>query len=564
MSAHPTLRERIGGRWALSWQGYLILLPISTIFILTTTPAFDGAANLLSGLAISLIAYAATGAVQWLAAVTVLRHRVIRPVPVWSVVLVGGVSWAVRSAVLWWALELLDLDSLAGITERLLFGFALGALVVPLTAAGLGNVARFREQREALLRELVDTEVAADRDRAFVEAMQLGLIVQVTRAVGSARQRMDEIDLSSESMPQEAIDALEIASEEGVRRVSRETWQEGELAARLRVRDLVRAAAKGRPFSLWGVALVSAFGFLLLLRTQTPVNAVLIPLIGAAYLAIVVLVVNAIARRIEPSVTLYVLGLLALSLSGPLIPLVVQWWGFADPLGTPAPLLTSSAALIVIPWTGAVRAFGSTEEQALDALHASIGEAQVRSETAAEQERRLRRQISTQLHGTVGANLTAATMRLRKAIDAGDKTRAMNALFEARRILDTDLSAVLMADAGDLEPALRDLAESWAGLVDVDVTVDVGDVASTTVSSVVDVVTEAINNAVRHGGARHVEVDVTRDGDAVVVVVEDDGRGAEPSRPGVGSRVFDQLAPGAWSRERRPEGGCRLEVRIGG
>lgn len=560
MSEHPTLRERVGGRWALSWQGYLIFLPVSTLFIITTTPAFDE--QILLGLAISLVAYAATGLVQVLAALTVLRHRAVRPVPVWLVVLVGGMSWLARSAVLWLALEVLELDSLAGLPQRLAFGFALGALIVPITSAGLGNLARFREQRSALLADLVEAEIAAGREKAFVDAVRLGLVEQVSMAVGSARQRMDEIDLSSESMPSEALAALEQASEEGVRRVSRETWEEGAATGRLRLADFLRAVSSGRPFSGWGLVLVGVFGVLLLLRTQTVADSVLISLIGTCYLGLVVVMVNALSRRVSSSSAFYVLGLLALAMTGPVLVNVVDGLGVGDRLGAQAAILTSSAALLVIPWTGATRAFGRTEEQALAALHASIGDAQVRGEATAEQERRLRRQIATQLHGTVGANLTAATMRLRTAIEAGDLTRAKNALFEARRLLDADLSAVLMAEAGDVEEALRDLADSWAGLVDVWVEVSARDLDPGEVTSVVDVVTEAISNAARHGHARRVDVKVSRDGSSLVVDVDNDGEESVPAQPGLGSRVFDQVAPGAWSREVRVGGGSRLEVRI--
>lgn len=563
-AAQPSLRERVGGRWAVSWQGYLIFLPVSTVFILTTTPALMTGGGLLVGLWVSLLAYAATGVVQGVAAVTVLRHRVQRPVQVWLVVMVGGLSWMARSLVLWWALQSMDLDSLAGLPERLVFGFALGAFIVPIAGAGLGNVARFRQRREEMLETLVEAEIAADRETAYVDALRIGLVEEVSRAVGSARQRMDAIDLSSESMPQEALEALERASEEGIRRVSRETWQEGRTAARLRVMDLVRAAASGRALSVWGVLLVVGFGYVVIVREQEWRTAVGVAVTAAVYLLAVVLVVNADIRAGRAPVPVYVIGLVALALTGPVVLLLTGVLGIKGTLGAPFALLSSVAAIVVIPWTGAARAFGRSEERVLASLRGSIDDAQVRGEALAEQERRLRRQIATQLHGTVGANLTAATMRLRQAIDTGDTEKATNALFEARRLLDADLGAVLLAQAGDVSTALEELAESWAGLVEVMTTVDVGSLNAPQIMAVVDVVTEAINNAVRHGGARMIEVSVTSKGRAVEVVVMDDGRRPEVSVPGIGSRVFDEIAPGAWSREERPGGGCRVTVRIGG
>lgn len=559
--ARRSLRERVGGRWALSWQGYLLFLPVSTVFILTTTPAFDG--RLMLGLAVSLAAYASTGLVQLIAALTVMRNRAARPVPVWLVVVVGGASWAMRSVVLWAALDLLGLVSLAGLPERLVFGFALGAFIVPLAGAGLGHLSRYRGRREQLLDELVRAQIAADREEAYVEALRAGLVEEVAAAVGTARQRMDAIDLSSASMPQQALEALERASEEGVRRVSRDTWREGRRAARLRFMDVLRAAAQGRGLSLWGVLFVVAFGGVILSRDEPWSTTATVLAVGCIYLVAVVVTVNLMVSTGRAAVPVYVSGLFALAAAGPVVVMIVRLLGREGDLGLQFALLTSCGALLSIPWTGAVRAFGRSEEQALASLRGSIDDAQVRAETLAEQERRLRRQIATQLHGTIGANLTAATMRLRAAIDTGDTERATSALFEARRLLDADLASILLAEAGDLDTALADLAVSWTGLVTITTRVDAAGLDASRVTAVVDVVTEAINNAVRHGGARTIDVRVVADGDHVEVVVDNDGRQGQVSEPGLGSRVFDEIAPGAWSRTPMDEGGCRLRVRIG-
>ncbi|MDA2987127.1 MAG: hypothetical protein O2789_05275, partial [Actinomycetota bacterium] len=266
MASRPTLRERVGGRWAVSWQGYLLMFPLAVVFAVTTTAAFLEPGRLLFGTAVAVIAYFAAGAVQLVASITVLGNRAAKPAPVWSVILIGGLSWMARSAVIAWVIADGNLITQATTLERLAFGFLLGALVVPVTAWLFDTVMRFRDTRDAALQELIDAELAAERQRAFVEALRLGLVEEITQAVGNARTRMESIDLTSDTMPQEALAALENASQDAVRRVSREVWRQGAQSSRPRIRDVFSVAGRVRPFSLWAVAPMLLFGALVLAR----------------------------------------------------------------------------------------------------------------------------------------------------------------------------------------------------------------------------------------------------------------------------------------------------------
>jgi len=59
---------------------------------------------------------------------------------------------------------------------------------------------------------------------------------------------------------------------------------------------------------------------------------------------------------------------------------------------------------------------------------------------------------------------------------------------------------------------------------------------------VVAVVHEALSNAARHAGARHVSVGVAASGGEVVVVVVDDGRGIAPTARRSGLRNLEERA----------------------
>jgi len=145
-----SLRELIGGRWAVSWQGNLLLYPISVIFILFTAPAFAPPERWLEGIAVSTLAYLPSVLILGLASVTILRGRRRSPVPIALVAVIGGIAWMPRSAVLNWYLASQDLPSPAGLGQRLVFGFLLGAAMVTIAAWAMASFAGFYERRRQL------------------------------------------------------------------------------------------------------------------------------------------------------------------------------------------------------------------------------------------------------------------------------------------------------------------------------------------------------------------------------------------------------------------------------
>ncbi|MGY1616209.1 GAF domain-containing protein [Geodermatophilus sp. SYSU D00691] len=121
------------------------------------------------------------------------------------------------------------------------------------------------------------------------------------------------------------------------------------------------------------------------------------------------------------------------------------------------------------------------------------------------------------------------------AVDAGDSLR--------RRLLD-----IVTETAGALEPTVR-----MSGAVDSLVS---GDLAA----DVEAVVREAVSNAARHSGGRHVTVTVDVS-DRVVLEVVDDGRGIDPGAARSGLRNLEQRAQrhgGEAAVEPLPDGGTRL------
>lgn len=558
-----TLRQKIGGRWSVSWQGYLIELPISVFFVLTSVPAFQTFDTIGYGLLVSLLGYLATGAVLWVSSVTVLRNRRAHPAPILVVVLVSGVAWALRSGIVAASLAWAGLPSTTPVLARLAFGFVLGAVSVPLIAWILDNLADFKDRREEALSGLVEEQVSADRQAAYVDAMRTGLVQQVHAALDEARVDFDALDLSAQSMPPEALDAVERVSKNAVRRISRDTWQEAEHAARLRVRDVLRVAATTAPFRLWSLMVLVPFWIVVAARVAGWSTALLAGLAGLGYVSVAVVLANRLVPRARRPLAAYGSAVLLMGGVGAITFVVLSGRFGGDPGPLQLSVLATIMVMIVVPVTGLARAMGDAEGRTLRALDVSISAAELRREVLVEQEARLRREIAIALHGTVGANLTAATMRLRQAIDRGDVDAAAEALAESRRLLDVDLHTLLLRQHSDVRAALAELSDQWFGLVQITVEVEPDvELSPASTQAVMDVVTEGISNAVGHGGATAIEVCVSQCAGGVRVVLDDDGHIPGGGNPGLGSRMLDEHARGRWERQAQGSQGSRLIIEV--
>jgi signal transduction histidine kinase len=156
-----------------------------------------------------------------------------------------------------------------------------------------------------------------------------------------------------------------------------------------------------------------------------------------------------------------------------------------------------------------------------------------------------RRRISRELHDEVGQVLSAIMLglgNLRSALRAGDSAEAFHQLQMVEDMTERNASVVrnislllrpTMLDDLGLLPALKWLARevSRTANIEVDVMADsfVDDLPDEHRTCVFRVVQEALRNATRHSGARHVRIAVEdRDG-FLRLSVADDGKGFAPS-----------------------------------
>lgn len=176
-----------------------------------------------------------------------------------------------------------------------------------------------------------------------------------------------------------------------------------------------------------------------------------------------------------------------------------------------------------------------------------------------------RRALSRALHGPVQAAVNAAALRLdaiaqERPLTTADVDAARREVTAALDAVEATIDRRPGEDDVDLDVALARVQGLWAGLCEVHVDLP-DDVRArlghdpTCATAVVDLVTEACSDAVRHGGATSAEVRLAlADAQRLALTVRDDGRPPDvPGAPGQGSALLDEVTL-AWTRTHHADG----------
>jgi signal transduction histidine kinase len=193
-----------------------------------------------------------------------------------------------------------------------------------------------------------------------------------------------------------------------------------------------------------------------------------------------------------------------------------------------------------------------------------------------------RQRITQELHNHLGQDLTGAILAMtalkRDLADTAyaDRIEMVLKLSEkmlsAVRSLSGSFSEFQIRDMG-LASALRRMAEAVSENTDIRVTIetdgssDPENVNVDLATRVFRVVQEAVTNAVRHSGCSHVDIDVSSDGQGLLVVIEDDGTGIDldASNSGSGLRMMRAQVTavgGFLDVARRGSSGTRIRMQV--
>ena len=167
------------------------------------------------------------------------------------------------------------------------------------------------------------------------------------------------------------------------------------------------------------------------------------------------------------------------------------------------------------------------------------------------------RNLTWVLHGPVQSALVSATIRLESGADlsVADRESLWSNIVRAYSLLKTSGPSI-----PDVSGFLTEIRTLWQDVCEVSFNdsnsmIEIISVDPVATSAVIEIVREAVGNAIRHGNATWVEVTIlNRAMNLVGLVIVDNGSGVTASAvPGIGSQLFASLSY-QWSRDSSPTG----------
>jgi len=554
-ATQPTLRDRIGGRWALSWVTVAVLVIGGAATTASNQPGSFG-----NWLAIVIPATVVTLGVLGLAQVTVLRSRYERPVPVAVVVALGAVTGLARAATVVLTADALGVPLARPWPAVLLATSLMAAVTVPGLALVADDIARNRERRAALRGRLIALREREGERVNLSDALTDAAYAEMIDALADARERI-EVPTGSETSEQRLAmaDSLRRTVDSTLRPLSHRLYATGRIEADPRQSwRALRSAFQAQ--SVFPAATAAIVTVIMVPVALNPLGGVVMGAITLTVLS----VVHALARGSAFRAREFPVALVSLALAGGLVAGALRML-FGDGFSFSAVAAGGiiPVALLIITSSAVTAIRGD------DVLTASLEEEVTAREidglVADRELARASRDLAQYVHGTLQSHLLATAFAIERAVEVGDDAAFARAVEEARTALQEMPTEHRDAGARGLRAEVDEAAALWQGFMQVDVTIGPGldALPRGVVADVGRVVGEALGNSWKHGRARRAHVEVhSPDTTTVAVRVTDDGRPPLGGVPGMGSAWLDFVAPGSWSLTAAPDGGSRLEVRL--
>lgn len=226
-------------------------------------------------------------------------------------------------------------------------------------------------------------------------------------------------------------------------------------------------------------------------------------------------------------------------------------------LGIPVSNMIWIAELMLL--SGMIRVFiarGKDVRSALNELVGSNSDMEVWQKQAMMQDRAL----AQFLHGHLQSRLMATAIRL-------EQERGVQTLPEdidlVERVLEDSIARFSNPKNMTLREMEKELLKSWSGLIELEINLRAKSAEVRQVNTIYEVVDEAITNALRHGFAEKISVDIAQEANSFVITIIDDGTGPRSGQKGLGSYFFDSVALD-WRLARGDEVGSVLRVTLAG
>lgn len=512
--AHPSLRARLGGRWSLSWQGWLISTDCVLLGVMGSVSASGTpSSQWLLWLVLALAGCLAAGLFMFALSRSIYRHREQAPVAVWVVLTCSALSGLIVTETIRWLAPLVGIDSGFGQLDQLIVVALLSTYGACMLILLLDYKDRTATARDELIEQAVQLELDALKRTSIADQLEAELAADIAGELSKARVELESrIRLAREA---EGIDAgtvptdwseisalLRDTAQLAIRPISARLWEQAAQDYPRRTGwVIIPNIVRGQPFRPGLIVLIHVLGGFMDVTALFGLERGL-GIMGIQCLAIIAVCVsaNTLMRRYAQQHARIFIGGLVLLQSGVLVTVTIReaWlpgsasasWAFVQVVvGTAVVFLTSAF--------GAWRQFDTDSS---NLFRDRVQRNRVASIARSRQLADLAHQASRVLHGSVQTRLHSCAMALDGAAATGDGHGRTDALVEAMTILAQTFPEE--RSAGGVSDEVRRKVDLWGALCEFKVNVeDDGSGPQSLPETVGRVVEEGISNAMRHGQA---------------------------------------------------------------
>ena len=535
-----SLREDMTGPALFNPQSYLFFLPVFWITSLLANARLDSLSSFLVWTLANATAMLSCWLLIWVVDKKVIPNRSIRPAKLAKVLALATIIGAVKGGVTTLLVYSFGFEnSLSVLPGRVAQTAFLGLVTIPALAVFAASRSRLQTERDAIIYENINRELRDGSGK--------------TTEVELLRRELSELassDAGEKAMPPLLREIVRV----NLRPVTHRLWdKQNEKLQEVSIAALSKVAMLSHPFVGLPVALILSIGSFVPYLVRTG----LAEAVGRSSITFVVIILGYfVASKWQPKfLSLAVLYFLVANLA---IACGIVWSSsliFGD-LNDYSIIGSSSVLFIWMAQTGYMtsffkRAFATRAEvrKQLQELSKTMGlnaEAQRIGAAIAN------RELANHLHSNVQNRLLALALNI-------EQGRGIS-VYEELEEIDQLLAGSRTTSRTHLTQDLRDLRDRWAGIALVKFDELEQQVANPEV--ILQAITEAVNNAIRHGLATKILVSFEKTTQAFVVTVRDDGIGPRQGERGLGSLYFDSITGGRWSLTPRESGGAVLVLEI--
>lgn len=548
-------KEALGGKYFLRFRDYLWLIPGMYVFSALSRRFRPGEPELFYWFIADTVALA--GMTVWflIGQHILFRHRATKPAPFAAVVGFGAVLGGLKGSLTALAGFFFGLEPDIGsaFETRVVQTTLVGAWIVPVVSIVAAFLAKLESERDQAVRARIIDVLSRPWEVATLVSQHTDPVVE------------NLVKQASTKDPHLSPDEVRTIVDDTVKPLSKKLWgQVGRQLPPYRPRHLFSVFFSGYPRSVWlAIAVWSATTWPAMVALHT------LPEANLAVLAIGLsaALVYGLIRPIRPGTALRGIALhlfataTAVTTGGVLIGLIDS----ADSsVLQPETLISSWMWLfLVVMNAGAAQVLRDSRKQVAKEIARLQPFIDAGDDYSADNSAVITARLANILHSEVQNKLLALA----------DSAEGRGGNIPLGHLIDAMTAHNDLGEGANssLKTKLDDVAERWSGVISVDYTIadSVSWLGGTGLDAVVvDVVTEAITNASRHGLATGVTVWV--DGDTptghsqpdVTVVVRDNGVGPRNGAPGIGTHLLDTVSPGLWRLTPGSSGGSELTVTL--